>query len=101
LHRQLVGVAGVTDIVTLEHRRAGRGAPLVGEVYIAPEVAAAQARDLGVPLREEIARLVVHGVLHVLGWEHPHGDAAARARSPMWQRQERVLTAARRAGVLT
>ena len=39
--------------------------------------------------REEIVRLVVHGTLHVLGWDHPEdGD---RMRSPMWRRQERYV----------
>jgi probable rRNA maturation factor len=36
-------------------------------------------------------RLVVHGVLHVLGHEHP--EAADRADSVMWRRQERYLKA--------
>jgi probable rRNA maturation factor len=40
-------------------------------------------------VREELARLVVHGTLHVLGYEHPEVDA--RTKSPMWKRQERVL----------
>jgi probable rRNA maturation factor len=40
-------------------------------------------------VREEIARLVVHGVLHALGHEHPEDEA--RTTSPMWRRQERLL----------
>jgi ssRNA-specific RNase YbeY (16S rRNA maturation enzyme) len=34
-------------------------------------------------------RLVVHGTLHVLGWDHPDDDA--RLGSPMWRRQERYV----------
>lgn len=97
LHRRFTGVPGVTDIVTLEHAHAP-GAPVVGEVFIAPAVATANARALGVPAREELARLVVHGVLHSLGWSHPEG--AQREASPMWRRQETLLRAARRAGLL-
>ncbi len=67
----------------------GAPGPLVGDVYCAPEVAARAARRFGVPVREELRRLVVHGVLHVLGHEHPAG--AARTRSAMWARQERLL----------
>jgi len=52
-------------------------------------IAAAQARDLGIPVREELRRLVVHGVLHVTGHDHPAGPP--RVRSPMWRRQERYL----------
>jgi probable rRNA maturation factor len=43
-------------------------------------------------VREEIARLVVHGTLHVLGYDHPEDES--RTASPMWRRQERLLAAA-------
>jgi probable rRNA maturation factor len=98
LNEALVGHEGPTDIVTLEHARSAAGAPVVGEVYLAPDVAGANAKALGIPAREEVARLVVHGVLHALGWEHPEGPA--RTRSAMWKRQERLLRGARRAGIL-
>jgi probable rRNA maturation factor len=62
---------------------------LVGDIYIAPEVARRNALSFGVPQREEVARLVVHGVLHVAGYDHPEG--AARIESPMWRRQEQLL----------
>jgi len=48
-----------------------------------------QAEALGVPLREELARLAIHGVLHVLGHDHPEGDD--RFASPMYVLQERLL----------
>lgn len=99
LNEELVGHAGPTDIVTLEHARSAAGAPVVGEVYVAPEVAGANAKALGIAPRDEVARLVVHGVLHALGWEHPEG--AARTHSAMWKRQETLLRGARRAGILT
>lgn len=62
---------------------------LVGDIYVCRAVAAAQAKALGVPLREELVRLVVHGTLHVLGYDHPAGEG--RTRSAMWQRQERYV----------
>lgn len=97
-HRDITGVAGPTDIVTLEHNRDAPGAPVVGEVWIAPAVARTNARAYGVTLRMELARLVVHGVLHVLGHQHPEG--AGRERSAMWRRQETILRAAVRQGVI-
>lgn len=63
----------------------------VGDVYICPWVAAREARARGVPLREELIRLVVHGTLHALGRTHPEGPA--RTRSAMWRRQERYVGA--------
>lgn len=62
---------------------------LAGDVYVCRAVARRHARRLGVPEREELARLVVHGTLHVLGWEHP--ETGDRSRSPMWRRQERYV----------
>ncbi len=79
---------GPTDILAFGFSRDARG-PVIGDIYLAPGVARENARRLGVPVREEILRLVVHGVLHVLGYDHPAG--AARERSPMWRRQEALL----------
>lgn len=62
---------------------------VAGDVYIAPGAAARSARDNGIPLREEMIRLVVHGVLHALGWDHPEGSG--RTRSTMWRRQEALV----------
>ena len=62
---------------------------LVGDIYVCRAVAATQAKALGVPLRQELVRLVVHGTLHVLGYDHPAGEG--RTRSEMWQRQERYV----------
>ena len=87
-----LGHRGATDVISFGFREAGRRAPLIGDIYIAPAVARTNARTFGVPVREELARLVVHGTLHVLGYEHP--DADARTTSPMWKRQERLLARA-------
>ena len=67
---------------------------VIGDVYICPDVASSNAKRHGVPVREELMRLVVHGTLHVIGHEHPEGDA--RTASPMWKRQERLLARALR-----
>ena len=62
---------------------------VAGDVYVCRYAAVRQARELGVPVRVELMRLLVHGTLHVLGWDHPAG--ALRTTSPMWQRQEKYL----------
>ena len=43
---------------------------LLGDVVICPTVAARNAAEHKVALRDELALLVVHGVLHLLGWDH-------------------------------
>ena len=77
----------LTDVIafTLSHT----DSELVGDVYVAPDVARLAARELQIPPREEMLRLVVHGVLHVLGYDHP--DGARRLTSAMWRRQEVLL----------
>ena len=92
LNARHLGHPGATDVISFGFAGSGKGSPVVGDIYIAPSVARANAIENGVPIREEIARLVVHGTLHVLGYDHPEADA--RTRSPMWKRQERLLARA-------
>jgi probable rRNA maturation factor len=95
LNQRHVGHAGPTDVISFALGRGvaktSRGV-VVGDIYIAPDVARANAARFRRPVREEIARLVVHGTLHVLGYDHPEDES--RTASPMWRRQERLLAAA-------
>lgn len=88
INRRHLGHRGPTDVISFPIAAAG-GGPLGGDVYIAPDVARENARRHGAGVREEIARLVVHAVLHVLGHDHPEGEE--RTASPMWRRQEALL----------
>ena len=89
VNRKHLGHKGPTDVISFPLAAAG-GAPLGGDVYICPDVAGHNAVEHGVGLREEIARLVVHATLHVLGHEHPEG--VGRETSAMWRRQEEFLS---------
>lgn len=51
---------------------------LVGDIVICPSVAATNAVDHGVTFEDEVALLVVHGVLHLLGWDHMVDDEAEK-----------------------
>ena len=76
------------DVLEGFSRATGRD-PVIGDIYLCPDVARANAHERGVPVRDELTRLVVHGVLHVLGYDHPLDDG--REASDMWLRQERVV----------
>ncbi|MHC4605863.1 MAG: rRNA maturation RNase YbeY [Planctomycetota bacterium] len=58
-----------------------------GEVVVSAERAAREARDRGIPVREEVLRYVAHGVLHVLGYD----DRTPAKKKKMWARQEKYL----------
>jgi probable rRNA maturation factor len=91
LNRQHLGHTGPTDVISFGFRPIGTAEVIVGDVYIAPGVARRNARAQGGGVREELLRLVVHGVLHVVGHEHPEDDS--RYHSRMWKRQEHLLRA--------
>jgi probable rRNA maturation factor len=84
LNRESLGHDRATDVIAfrLEHPAA-----LAGDVYVCPSLARENAAAAGVTVHEELARLVVHGVLHVLGYDHPD-EPAARTASRMWAVQE-------------
>lgn len=75
-----------TDVIAFE---LGEGSTLLGDVYISPEVAAANAAEHGEFEQNEILRLVVHGSLHVAGLDHPEGPE--RETAPMFILQEELL----------
>jgi probable rRNA maturation factor len=84
-----LGHRGPTDVISFGFDRPTKSDPVVGDIYIAPAVATANARSRRVAVREELVRLLVHGTLHVLGYEHP--EDGKREASPMWRRQEQLV----------
>ncbi len=82
-----------TDVIAFGFGTGSKGGVVVGDIYICPDVARKNAQEMKVSLREELDRLVVHGILHVLGYDHPESDR--RIASPMWKRQETILRRAK------
>lgn len=91
LNRDYLGRDRPTDVIAFSLHEPGE--PVVGDVYVGYEQAARQAEAEGVELEEELARLAIHGTLHVLGHDHPLDED--RWASPMFRLQEEIL-----AGVL-
>jgi len=58
---------------------------ILGEIYISIDAARRQAGEYGVTLREEILRLVGHGVLHLCGYDHHK-----KVDSDMMRKKERA-----------
>lgn len=61
--------------------------PYLGDIVISYERARAQAHSAGWRIADELALLVVHGVLHLVGYD----DRTPHARARMWQRQQEIL----------
>jgi probable rRNA maturation factor len=57
-----------TDIITFD-LGAGKGKPIVGEIYISIERVRENARLHGVTLRSELLRVIFHGALHLCGYK--------------------------------
>ena len=88
LNRRTFGHRGLTDVISFPLPQPD--GTLQGDVYACPAAARAWVKDAGPgALREEMVRLVVHGTLHVLGYDHPSGPG--RTRSRMWRTQERYV----------
>jgi len=105
LHERWMGEPGPTDVLSfpmdelrpppLAGTHAGRGgaeeaglpAGLLGDVVLCPAVAAAQARQAGHSAQEELELLCVHGILHLLGYDH----ADPEEQATMFGLQDRLL----------
>jgi probable rRNA maturation factor len=88
LNRQFLGIDEPTDVLSFpddadDFIEGETGIPSLGDIAISLPTAARQASANGVSLDLEVGHLLVHGVLHLCGWDHvddPGSEAAMRAR---------------------
>ncbi len=101
-NRKFMEASGPTDVISLpiEDLSPGRPPasapqgppPMLGDVIIAPTYIKHQAVELDVGFEDEVALMIVHGLLHLLGYEHENGADADR----MEARERELLAAAGR-----
>lgn len=87
LHRinvQFLDHDTLTDIITFPFQKPPR---IEGEVYISVERVRENAQEFGVPFREELYRVIIHGVLHLCG----QGDKTEAERSEMRRKEDAAL----------
>lgn len=77
LHQRWMDLPGPTDVLSfpMDELRPGRDGEtsepgILGDIVLCPEVAARQAREAGHSTVEELLLLTVHGLLHLLGFDH-------------------------------
>lgn len=89
LNLDYLGVDAPTDVLAFPASEADpeTGVEYLGDVVISIPRAAQQAQAAGHSLEAEAQLLVVHGTLHLLGYDH----AAAEDKAVMWEMQAKVL----------
>jgi len=83
INRDYRGIDSPTDVISFSNRDNPFPAPDgeaedLGDVYISLERAAEQAPEYGHSEKDEIKRLIVHGILHLLGYDHETSEEDAR-----------------------
>jgi len=92
LNAEHLGGDGPTDVLSFPlDGRDDPGSPpwMVGDVVVCPEVADAQAAGHAGTAADELRLLVVHGGLHLCGWDH----ATREDQRAMWDRERQVMAA--------
>ncbi len=84
LHRRFMGISGPTDVITFHH----------GEIFISAETARRQARTHRTSLIHELRLYLVHGLLHLHGFD----DHSPAGRRMMGSVQEKIVARAARVG---
>jgi probable rRNA maturation factor len=102
LNRRYLGLDEPTDVLSFGHEPASQpfdrlttqpfvtppdGVRRLGEVILSYPTAERQARDAGHSVQDEAAHLVVHGLLHLLGYDHAGSEDERRMRA----REEELL----------
>lgn len=89
LNHDYLGVDAPTDVLSFPASETDpeTGARYLGDIIISIPRAEAQAKSGSHPLEAEVQLLVVHGVLHLLGFDH----AEAKEKAKMWKVQAEIL----------
>jgi probable rRNA maturation factor len=92
MNRHYLGHEGSTDVITFDYRAGysggeSEGADLAGEIFISVADAVSQGEKFRRPWEEEVLRYMVHGVLHLRGYD----DLEPVARKKMKAAENRLL----------
>ncbi len=80
-----------TDVLSFpleEHSLETYGILPLGDIFICLDVARSQAEEFNIPLKEELTRLTIHGLLHLVGHDHERSEADEKE---MTELQEKIV----------
>lgn len=80
--------AGATDVISFDYGPSAVAGAICGDIFVCVPVAFAQARQFRTSWQDEVVRYIVHGVLHLLGYD----DRTARARRRMKGEENRLVS---------
>jgi len=78
IHLRFMDIAGATDVITFDH----------GEIHVSVETARVQAAEFGSDFEKELMLYIVHGLLHLAGYDDGTDEESAR----MDDLQQTILT---------
>ena len=84
MNERFRGMEGPTDVLTFVYD----DEDLLGEIIVCPEVVERNAESFGVEPEEEMLRVVIHGALHLSGYDHEFDESRAEE---MFKKQEKLL----------
>jgi probable rRNA maturation factor len=85
LHETFLKIPGSTDVITFDYRE--NPGQWRGEIFISVADAERQARQFRAPWQEELLRYVIHGMLHLAGYD----DTRPALRRVMKRRENKLL----------
>ena len=90
LNLEFLGVDAPTDVLSFPASESDpeTGTPYLGDILISIPRATQQAQAAGHPVEAEVQLLVIHGTLHLLGYDH----AEAEEKTKMWNAQSEVMS---------
>jgi probable rRNA maturation factor len=94
INRKYRNVDRSTDVLSFSYAGEKQDdLPLLGEIVIDPGTAATQARRYGVSPEREVRQLLLHGILHLLGYDHETDDGEMMNAQKRLMRSQSFRTA--------
>ena len=78
-----------TDVLSFPLNETFDGYRILGDIVISQDTAERQAKELGHSLKDEVKRLLVHGLVHLLGYDHEKGGEEERKFKEL---EEKILS---------
>lgn len=90
LNSQFLGIDAPTDVLSFPSDEVDpeSNIPYLGDIIISLPKAKMQAAEAGHTYEAEVQLLIVHGTLHLLGYDHAEADE----KQEMWEHQKQILT---------